>query len=115
MPSYKRERLEKILEREISNIIFTEVKNEKLKFVTITNVNLTGDLSLATVFYTILGDTEEQKATEADLLDSKGFIKGILGKRLEVKKIPDLKFKYDESYEQGNRIDNILKNLGKKE
>ena len=113
--AFKQERLEKILEREISNIIFSEAKNDKLKFVTITKVNLTKDLSIATVYYTILGTPEQAMVTEEDLLDAKGFIKGSLGKKLEVKKIPDLRFKRDESFEQGNRIEEILKNLDKKE
>lgn len=111
--AFKRERLEKIIEREISNIIFSELKNDKLKFVAITNVNLTNDLSIATVFYTIIGSPEQIAATENDLLESKSQIRGFLGKRLEVKKIPDIKFKYDNSYEQGKRIDDILKNLDK--
>ena len=51
--AFKKERMEKILEREISNIIFQEVKNEKIKFVTITKASLTNDLSLATIYYTV--------------------------------------------------------------
>lgn len=109
--AFKRERLEKILEREISSIIFSEVKDDRLKYVTITKVDLTNDLSIATVYYTVLGDKDQVEATSQNLQDAKGFIKGILGKRLEVKKIPDLRFKFDESFEQGNRIEAILRNL----
>ena len=109
--AFKRERLEKILEREISSIIFSEVKDDRLKYVTITKVDLTNDLSIATIYYTVLGDKAQAEATVQNLLDAKGFIKGILSKRLEVRKIPDLKFKFDESFEKGNRIETILKNL----
>lgn len=109
--AWKRERIENILKREISNIIFSEVKDDRLKFVTITNVDLTNDLSLATVFYSVLGDKDQVAATMQNLTDAKGFIKGSLGKKLAIKKIPDLRFKYDESYEQGNRIEEILKNI----
>lgn len=111
--AFKKERLEKIIEREISQIIFSEVKDERLRFVTITNVNLTGDLSLATVYYTVLGDEDQVKATVGLLEEAKGFIKGILSKRLEVRKIPDLRFKYDDSFNQGNRIESILNSLKK--
>ena len=52
--AFKKERLEKIIEREIGTIILTEIKDERIKFVTITNVNLTNDLSIATVFNTLL-------------------------------------------------------------
>lgn len=111
--SFKQERLERIIEREISNIIRTEVKDERLSFVTITKVSLTNDLSIATVYYTVLGTEEQKKATSENLLDAKGFIKGSLSKKLEIRKTPDLRFKYDESLEQGERIEQILKNLKK--
>lgn len=109
--AFKRERMEKILEREISNIIFQDVKNEKIRFVTITKVSLTNDLSLATVYYTVYGNDEQVNASIEALNEAKGFIRSVLSKRIEVKKTPDLKFKYDESFEQGNKIEEILKNL----
>lgn len=109
--AFKKERMEKILERELSSIIFQEVKNEKIKFVTITKVTLTNDLSLATVYFTVYGTEEQVNATVEALMEAKGFIRSILSKRIDVKKTPDLKFKYDESFEQGNKIEQILKNL----
>lgn len=109
--AFKKERMEKILEREISNIIFQDIKDERIKFVTITNVSLTNDLSLATVFYTVYGNENQVKATIDALNEAKGFIRTILSKKIEVKKTPDLRFKYDESYEQGKRIDSILESL----
>ncbi|MCK9471465.1 MAG: 30S ribosome-binding factor RbfA [Bacilli bacterium] len=111
--SFKQERLERILEREISNIIRTEVKDDRLKFVTITKVSLTNDLSLGTVYYTVIGNDEQKVATSDNLLDAKGFIRSSLSKKLEIRKTPDLRFKYDESLEQGERIEQILKNLKK--
>lgn len=111
--SFKQERLEKILEREISNIIRTEVKDDRLKFVTITKVSLTNDLSIATVYYTVIGTDDQKITTSENLLDAKGFIKSSLSKKLEIRKTPDLKFKYDESLEYGDRIEQILKNLKK--
>ena len=109
--AFKKERMEKILEREISNIIFQDVKNEKIKFVTITKASLTNDLSLATVYYTVFGNEDQINASVEALNDAKGFIRTVLSKRIEVKKVPDLKYKYDESFEQGNKIEQILKNL----
>ena len=109
--AFKKERMEKILEREISNIIFQEVKNEKIKFVTITKASLTNDLSSATIYYTVFGNEDQINASVEALNEAKGFIRSVLSKRLEVKKTPDLKFKYDESFEQGNKIEQILKSL----
>jgi len=107
--SFRLERLEKILEREISTILMNS-KDERLRFVITTNVRLTGDLSIATVYYTVMGNNDINEISNG-LNDAKGFIRSSLGKVLEVKKIPELKFKYDESLEYGNRIENILKGL----
>ncbi len=109
--AFKKERMEKILEREISSIIFQDVKNEKIKFVTITKASLTNDLSIATIYYTVFGNEDQINASIEALNEAKGFIRTVLSKRIEVKKVPDLKFKYDESFEQGNKIEQILKNL----
>lgn len=111
--AFKQERLEKLIEKEISRIIFQEVKDDRLRFVTITNAKLTGDLSIATVYFTVLGDEEQRKATVQNMEEAKGFIRGQLGKVLEIRKIPELKFKYDESLEYGEKIEKILKEIKK--
>lgn len=108
---YKKERLEKQIERELGNIILTDVKDERIRFVSITNVNLTGDLSIATVFFTVFG-TDEQKENSAKVLkEAYGFIRSTLAKRIQVKKVPELIFKYDHSLENGERIEKILKEI----
>lgn len=109
--SFKKERLEKIISREVSLIISREIKDERLQFVTITNVNLTNDLLIATLFYTIYGKPEQIEITKKALLEAKGFIKGYLSKILEIRKIPELIFKYDESFAEGNKIEEILRSI----
>ena len=109
--SIKQERLAKILEREISNIILMETKDQRLKYVTITGVRVNKPFSQATVYFTVIGDDEQKASTSKNLNDAKGFIKSLLGQNLELRKIPELVFKYDESTEYGNRIEQILKNI----
>lgn len=113
--AFKRERLEKIIEREVGTILLMDVKDDRLHFVTITKVNLTGDLSIATVYYTILGNKEQITATKEVLLEAKGYIKGLLSRRLDIRKIPELIFKYDESSIQGDRIEEILRQIKQEE
>jgi ribosome-binding factor A len=108
---YKQERLEKIIEREISRIIFSDVKDERLKFVTITKVSLTNDLSIATVYFRVIGNEEQKTATSTNLQEAKGFIRSSLSKAIKIRKVPDLRFKYDESLEYGDKIEKILKDL----
>ena len=109
--AYRVERIEKIIEREIGNILLSEVKDQRLRYVTITNVKVTNDLSIATVFYTIIGDENQIVSTKKNLEDAKGFIRSKLSKVLEIRKTPELRFKYDKSFEYGNKIEEILRNL----
>ena len=109
--SFRQERLEKIIEREIGSFLLLEAKDERLKFVTITKVRLTNDLSIATVYFTVIGNDTQRQSTAQNFEDAKGMIRGHLGKVLEIRKIPELRFKYDESFEYGEQIENILKNL----
>ncbi|MDD4000000.1 MAG: 30S ribosome-binding factor RbfA [Bacilli bacterium] len=108
---YKQERLERIIERELGNILLSDIKDDRLKHVTFTKVSLTNDLSIATVFYTVMGSEEQKVATSKNLNDAKGFIRRALSAILEVKKTPDLRFKYDDSLAYGEKIEKILKDL----
>ena len=99
--------------RELANILFDSTNNNKLKYVSITKVSLTNDLSIATVYYTVLGNLGEIESTKEDLEKSKGYLRSILAKRIDLRKTPELRFKYDESLAYGNHINEILENLKK--
>lgn len=107
---FKVERLEKIIEREVSTILLNS-KDDRLKFVTITKVSLTSDCSIATLYYTILGNDEQKEATSKNLEKASGYIRSSLSKVLKIKKIPEIKLKYDESIAYGEKIENILKGI----
>lgn len=109
--SLKTERLDMILQREISNILQFDLKNPKLGFVTITDVQCSRDLSLAKVYVTFLGKKERNDAGMKILQQSKGYIRSTLAKRLTIRKVPDLVFIHDTSLEEGNKIENIIKNI----
>lgn len=105
------QKLERQIERDVSSILMTEVKDSRVGFITITSVQLTNDLSIATIYYTVLGKDERTKAAGEALERAKGFIRTELGKRLQIRKVPEIHFKYDNSSEYGNKIDEILRNL----
>ena len=67
--SFRQERLEKIIEREIGTFLLFSAKDERLKYVTITKVSLTNDLSIATVYFTVLGNEEQKLSTSENLED----------------------------------------------
>ncbi len=109
--SVKTERIANLLVREISDILQNEVYDEDIKFVTITGCSVDTDLSLAQVYCTVLNDAKREKCMH-DLNGAKGFIKTELAKRkLEIRKIPDLRFIFDESVEYGNRIEKIIEDM----
>jgi ribosome-binding factor A len=109
--AFHAERVAKIIERELSTILLMEAKNNLLKYVSITKVVATKDLSLATIWFTIRGDESEKKATIEALESAKGFLRSELSHRLDVRKTPELRFKLDESLAYGEKIDQILKGL----
>ena len=106
--SIKNERINSNMQREISYIIANEVKNPNIKLVSITDVDVTSDLSFAKVYFTTLDNKEE---TLKALKSAKGFIKKELGDRLELRHIPELEFIYDESIEYGRRIEEKIKEI----
>lgn len=113
MPGLKTERMDHILMREISNILQFELKNPKLGFVTVTDVQCTKDLSLAKVYVSFLGKQDRNEAGLRVLNQSKGFIRSNLAKKIKIRKMPDLIFVQDTSLEQGNKIEKILHDIQK--
>lgn len=110
--NYKRaDRVSDLIKKEISQMLLKEVKDPHIGFMTITGVDVSNDLHLAKVFYTILGDQKQVRKSAQALNRVSPFIKRQLGKRLRLRYIPDIIFRYDYSLEYGSRIDNILDHL----
>jgi len=108
--SIKTERLGNIFVKEISEIIATEIKDHNINFVTITAASVTNDLSYAKVYFTVLDDTKKDTTLNA-LNNASSFIRRKLSNRIELRKMPEIKFIYDESISYGNRIEKIIDEL----
>lgn len=111
MSNVRANRVGEQIKKELSDIIQREVKDPRIGFVTVTAVEVTGDLQQATAFITVYGDEAEQDVTLEALDKAKGFIRSEIGKRIRLRKTPELIFKLDESIEQGNRIEKLLREL----
>jgi len=109
----KKEKMDNIIQRELSDILRTEVKNPQIGFCTITEVDVTNDLSIAKVYISFLNKNVKKSMTALD--HSKGYIRSLLAKRLTIRKCPELQFILDTSLEYGNKIENIIKDLNKDE
>lgn len=105
--------MDQILKKEISRILQFELKNPKLGFVTVTDVECTRDMSQAKVYVSFLGKQERNDAGMRVLRSSKGFIRSTLAKNIKARKMPDLIFVQDTSLDNGRRIENIISNLPK--
>ena len=114
MANIKIERLNHAFQEEISMIIMTEIKDEDIKFVTITGVDTTSDLSYAKVYFTVLDETKKETTLEA-LNGAASFIRSKLAERVEIRHTPELKFIYDTSIEYGKHIEKIIDKINEKE
>ena len=108
--SIKIDRIASQLLKEISYVIAYEVKDSDIRFVTVTDVKVTNDLSFAKVYVTVLREDKKEETLKA-LKSAAGFIRRKLAERLEIRHIPELEFVYDESIEYGKKIEDIIENI----
>ena len=106
----KIERINHMIMEEVSKILMLEVKDERFKFVTITDCDTSNDLSYAKIYVTVLEEEKKDETLKA-LNKASSFIRGELAKRIDIRNIPELKFYYDESISYGEKIDKIIDEL----
>lgn len=111
----KKEKMNGIVQRELTQIIQMEVKDPKIGFCTITAVDITQDLSIAKIYVTFLGKNYDTRDGLEALNRSKGFMRSILAKRLTIRRVPELHFLLDTSLEYGNKIETIIKEIHKED
>lgn len=109
MPANRILRIEEEIKRALSDIISNEVKDDRLAdIVSVTKVEVTNDLKYAKVFVSIY-DTDKKRASSIDALThATGFIKSRLAKAVNIRRVPELAFKLDDSVEYGIRIAKLL-------
>jgi ribosome-binding factor A len=95
------------MKKELGEIILQKVKDPRIGFVTVTDVEVTGDLQNATIFISVLGNESEKEATLKGLDKAKGFIRTEIGKRIRLRVTPEIEFAFDESIAYGNRIETL--------
>lgn len=113
MVSVRPGRVGEQIKKELSQIIQYEFKDPRVGFVTITGVDVTGDLSQATVYLSVFGDEQQKTDTLKALTSGTGFMRTELGKRIRLRVAPKLLFKLDSSVEYGNKIEKLISQLHK--
>lgn len=112
MAKYRVGRVRQEILREVNNILLLEIKDPRIDGVTITDVNLTGDLQHATIYYSTLSNKAgERQKTQRGLDAITGKVRSDLGKKLTLYKTPEIKFERDRSIDYGSHIDSLLNQI----
>lgn len=111
--THRVERVQEFLKTELSEIIQHELKDPRIGFVSITDVEVTEDLRHARVFVSVFGDDEAKAQTMAGLHSAQGFIRGEVAKRMRTRYTPEIAFKLDQSIEQGTRVMSLIRDVTK--
>lgn len=109
------EKVQEFIKQEVSKIILTELKDPRIGFVTVTSVEVTGDLRSAKIYVSLMGSDEQKTSTWSALQNSLGFLRTEIGKRIRLRFTPELSLHIDESLEYSARIQKLLHKIKEEE
>ncbi|HED16143.1 MAG TPA: 30S ribosome-binding factor RbfA [Gammaproteobacteria bacterium] len=98
------------IQRDLAELIRSEVRDPRLGMVTVNHVDVSRDMSYAKVYITVMGEPESREVSLSILNKMAGYLRSQIGRRMKLRIIPELKFLYDESIDRGARIDSLLRN-----
>ena len=108
MPTARMRRVNEAIREVLADAIATELKDPRIGFVTVTDVDTSPDLRAARVYVSVLGSEAEREQTLEGLGSSHGFLQGKIASAMRMKRTPTLTFHYDESVVRGARISRLL-------
>lgn len=108
MPTARMRRVNEAIREVLADAIATELKDPRIGFVTVTEVDTSPDLRAARVYVSVLGSDAEREETLEGLGSSHGFLQGKIASSMRMKRTPTLTFHYDESVDRGQRISRLL-------
>ena len=97
-------RVAEAVKAEIGSLLLTELKDPRIAFTSVTEVEVSGDLSRVTIYFSVLGDDAAKEQTLKGLLSSKGVMRRAIGRRLQLRLTPEVEIQLDNSIEHGARI-----------
>jgi ribosome-binding factor A len=108
MASSRMRRVNEVIRQVLGDVIATDLKDPRIGFVTVTDVDTSPDLRTARVYVSVLGDESERERALEGLRSSHGYLQGRIAAELRMKRTPTLTFHYDESVDRGVRISRLL-------
>ena len=115
MSKLRAEKLQALIKQEMSNMLIRDVKDPRVKFVTITGVEVSNDLSYAMIYVSLYGSEEQQAEAWKGLQSALGFFRREIARRIDLRVAPVLSFHKDTSMEYSAHIESILHELKKEE
>ena len=113
--SHRQEKLGEQIAEDIIDLIRTRVKDPRIGFVSVTRVEVSGDLRHAKVYVSVMGSPEERKETMQGLNKATGFLRHELASRLTLRYMPEIAFKLDNSIEEGSRVLELINKVSKED
>ncbi len=105
------DKISDLIKREVADILFRQVKDPRLGFVTVTSVDVSKDLKNAKIFFSSIKKGDELKAQMKGLKDATGFVQRKMAEVIKLRYIPHISFVYDSSIDEGFRIEKLLKQI----
>ncbi len=115
MSQLRVEKLQELMKQEISQIILRELKDPRIGFVTVTDVEVTGDLREAKIYVSIMGGEKQVEECWRGLQSSLGYIRREIGRRIRLRFTPELSFALDKSLDYSAHIQELLLKVQKEE
>jgi ribosome-binding factor A len=110
--SYRMRRVNEAIKEIVGTAIMKDLKDPRIGFVTLTSVDTAPDLTHAKIFLSVYGKQAEKTATLEGLRHARPYLQRLIADELKIKRTPTLEFVYDESVDQGMRIQAILRSSG---
>lgn len=111
MAKIRTNRVSEQIKKELGLIIQREMKDPRVGFITVTGVEVTNDLSQAKVYISVMGSEEQKQNSLKALEKAQGFLRSEIGARIQMRHVPELLFKLDQSIEYGNKIEQLISQL----
>ncbi len=111
MQGKRSERVAALIKEELGTLLLKDIKDPRIGFVTITDVQVSDDLKYARVFYSVFGDAEKKEETAKGLEQAKGFLQRDIAHTLKLRFTPHLSFAADSSLDDGMKIDGIIRKI----
>ena len=113
MNGIRSEKVGDLIKKEISLILNTKIKDERFKLININAVKVSKDLSVATVYYSIIGSSTDDldQLLEKAFAKFAGMLRSELSKEIKIRRVPKLVFRYDESIEYASKIEKLLESI----